>query len=341
MVDGSQSERVAGNLNRALRTVLAQDPRAWVLGEDVADPYGGAFKISKGLSGLYPGRVVNTPISEAGIVSVAGGLALSGDHPIVEIMFGDFIGLAFDPILNFLSKSVAMYGRRVPMHVVIRCPVGGNRGYGPTHSQSPQKHLIGVPHLGLYELSPFHDGTALLGRLLASGEPSVLFENKVLYTEKTFVDGVVDDLFSYDFPASPDGYARVFIEDPGTADVVVIAPGGLATRVLSAARRLFLRHEINCQVIVPAQLYPFDVRSLPPALAEAGRVVVVEEGTAGGGWGAEVAAGLYPYLWGRLAQPIRLVTSRDSVIPAARHLEDEVLVQSDTVYQAVLETAGV
>jgi pyruvate/2-oxoglutarate/acetoin dehydrogenase E1 component len=341
MTGESRPERVAENLNRALHTVLAKDPLAWVLGEDIADPYGGAFKITKGLSSRFPDRVIATPISEAGIVGMAGGLALSGDHPIVEIMFGDFIGLAFDPILNFLSKSVAMYGRRLPMHAVIRCPVGGNRGYGPTHSQSPQKYLIGIPHLGLYELSPFHDNTTLLERLLADGEPSVLFENKVLYTEKTFANGVVDDLFSYDFPASPDGYARVFIEDPGRADVVVIAPGGLTGRVLSAARQLFLRHEINCQVIVPVQLYPFDVGSLPPALAEAGRVVVVEEGTAGGGWGTEVAARLYPRLWGRLTQPIRLVASHDSVIPAARHLEEEVLVQSDTVYRAVRETAGV
>jgi pyruvate dehydrogenase E1 component beta subunit len=202
------------------------------------------------------------------------------------MMFGDFVTLAFDPIVNFLSKSVGMYGRRVPMHAVIRCPVGGNRGYGPTHSQSPQKHLIGVPHLGLHELSPFHDCTAVLQRLLDDGEPQVLFENKVLYTERTYSGGVVDDLFSYDFPASPDGYARVYVEDPDAADVVVIAPGGLANRVLAAARRLLLRHEIVCQLIVPTQLYPFDTRSLPPALARAGRVVVVEEGTAGGGSGS-------------------------------------------------------
>lgn len=341
MPDGGRPERVADNLNRALHTALGTDPRVWLLGEDVADPYGGAFKISKGLSSRYPDQVLTTPISEAGIVGVAGGLALAGDRPILEIMFGDFIGLAFDPILNFLTKSVAMYGRPVPMHVVIRCPVGGNRGYGPTHSQSPHKHLIGVPHLGLYELSPFHDSTALLDRLLAGGEPCVLFENKVLYTERVYVDGVVDDLFSYDLPASPNGYARVFVEDPDTPDVVVIAPGGLTTRVLAAARDLFLRHEINCQVIVPVQLYPFDAEPLLPTLARAGRVVLVEEGTAGGGWGAEVAARLYPRLWGRLTAPIRLVASGDSVIPAARHLEQEVLVQSETVYEAVLEASGV
>jgi pyruvate/2-oxoglutarate/acetoin dehydrogenase E1 component len=337
-VELSRTERVAEGLNRALHTALAKDPRVCVLGEDIADPYGGAFKVTKGLSTRFPGQVMTTPISEAGIVGVASGLALSGDRPIVEMMFGDFVGLAFDPILNFLSKSVGMYGRRVPMHAVVRCPVGGNRGYGPTHSQSPQKHFIGMPHLGIYEVSPFHDSTALLDRLLAAGEPRMLFENKVLYTERTYSDGVVDDLFSYDFPASQDGYARVFVEDPEAADVVVIAPGGLTSRVLAAARQLLLRHEIVCQVIVPVQLYPFDVRSLPPVLARAGRVVVVEEGTAGGGWGAEVAAALYPLLWGRLSRPIQLVTSRDAVIPAARHLENEVCVQTETVYRAVLET---
>jgi pyruvate dehydrogenase E1 component beta subunit len=340
VTDRPRRERVAENLNRGLHAILANDPRAWVLGEDIADPYGGAFKVCKGLSSSYPDRVITTPISEAGIVGVTGGLALSGEHPIVEIMFGDFVALAFDPILNFLTKSVGMYGRRVPMHALIRCPVGGNRGYGPTHSQSLQKHLIGIPHLRLFELSPFHDCVALLNRLLADDEPAVLFENKVLYTERIFSDGIVDDLYSYDFPASPDGHARVYIGNPESADVVVIAPGGLTSRVLTAARRLFLEHEITCQIFVPAQLYPFDARSLPANLAGASRIVVVEEGTAGGGWGAEVASTLYPLFWDRLSQPIRLVTSADQVIPAARHLEEEVVVQSETVYRAVREAVG-
>jgi pyruvate dehydrogenase E1 component beta subunit len=333
----SRLERVAENLNRALHAALASDPRVCLFGEDIGDPYGGAFKISKGLSTRFPDRVFATPISETGIVGLAGGLALSGDRPIVEMMFGDFLALAFDPIVNFLSKSVGMYGRRVPMHAVIRCPVGGGRGYGPTHSQSPQKHLIGVPHLGLYEVSPFHDCSTLLDRLLAHGEPRVLFENKVLYTERTYADGVVDDIFSYDFPTSTDGCVRVYADDPGVADVVIIAPGGLVNRVLTSARRLLLEHEIVCQVVVPTQLYPFDADSLPPVITRVGRVVVVEEGTAGGGWGAEVARVLYPRLWGSLARPIRLVTSRDSVIPAARHLEDDVLVQAGTIYRAVRE----
>ncbi|NJN37352.1 MAG: alpha-ketoacid dehydrogenase subunit beta, partial [Nitrospiraceae bacterium] len=112
------------------------------------------------------------------IVGIAGGLALQGDKPIAELMFGDFIALAFDQILNFASKSVTMYGQTVPLHLLVRCPVGGRRGYGPTHSQCVQKHFLGIPNLELYESSPLHDHVPLLPRLLALGRPAILFEDK-------------------------------------------------------------------------------------------------------------------------------------------------------------------
>jgi pyruvate dehydrogenase E1 component beta subunit len=181
----------------------------------------------------------------------------------------------------------------------------------------------------------------MLTRLLHRGVPCVLFEDKVLYTERMYTGGQIDDLFSFDFPESAEGAARVFIEDPRVFDVLVIAAGGVVNRVLAAARDLYLRYEINCQVIVPARLYPFDVQPWLTTVAAPRRIVVVEEGPAGGAWGAEVAACVYPYVWGRLAHPIRSVTSHSSVIPAARHLEDEVLVRTDSIFQAVLEIADV
>src|SRR5579875_919629 len=159
-------ERVGENLNRPLATALGRDQRVTLMGQDVLDPYGGAFKISRGLSSRYPGSVLGTPISESGMLGMAAGLALCGERPIVEVMFGDFLALGFDPIVNFATKSVEMYGDRLPMHLVVRCPVGGNRGYGPTHSQSLQKHFVGVPGLSLYEMSPFHDNGPLLRDIL-------------------------------------------------------------------------------------------------------------------------------------------------------------------------------
>ena len=336
----ARTERVAASLNRALHAVLAADATVQVLGQDILDPYGGAFRVTKGLSTRFPDRVVGTPISEGATLGVAAGLALCGHRPIVEVMFGDFLALGFDQLLNFLTKSVSMYGRRVPMPVVVRCPVGGNRGYGPTHSQSPQKHFIGIPHLALFELSPFHDAQELLTRLVARAEPCLLFEDKTLYGERTYADGVVDDLFSYDMVAGT-SHARVFIEAPDVFDVVLIAPGGLTQRVLAAARDLFLEAELRCQVIVPVELHPFDLDPLIPTLVRAELVGVVEEGTAGGTWGSGLARLMYERLWRRLRRPILLVNSVDSVIPTAAHLEREVLVQATTIFDGVRKAAGV
>lgn len=329
--------RVAENLNQSLHTLLEAEPRAYVLGEDIADPYGGAFKVTKGLSDSYPGRVLTTPISESGIVGAGAGLALAGDVAIVEIMFGDFAALAFDQIVNFASKSVSMYGRRVPMPLVARCPMGGRRGYGATHSQSLQKHFIGAPGLSLYELSPFRDSYELLSEIVEREEPAMLFEDKVLYTSQMFTDGVVDDLLSFDrHPQAPD-VARVFVDDPDRYDVVLIAAGGMAHRACEAVRDLLVEEEITALLLVPTRLYPFAAEPLLGTLGAADVICVAEEGTAGGTWGAEVAQQLHQRLWGTLRRPVRLVHSADSVIPSAAHLEERVLVSGDTIRQAVVE----
>ncbi|MCG5216560.1 transketolase C-terminal domain-containing protein [Streptosporangium soli] len=329
--------RVAENLNSALLDLLAADEDVFVLGEDITDPYGGAFKVTRGLSTRFPGRVLATPLSEGAIVGAAGGLALAGDKAIVEIMFGDFAALAFDQIVNFASKSVTMYGRRVPLRLIVRCPVGGNRGYGPTHSQSLQKHFLGVPNLALHELSPFHDNARVLAEMLAAGTPAILFEDKVLYTQRMFQDGRIDDLFRYDFVGAETPVARVYLERPDEYDNVIIAPGGMTHRALTAMRAAFLEDESSSLLLVPSRLYPFTLDPLLPILAGARQIIVVEESTAGGTWGAELAQEIYPRLWGRLRHPIRLVHSADSVIPTAAHLERRVLVQDDTIRAALRE----
>lgn len=334
----TRTERVSENLNRALHRVFDDDPHVYLLGEDIADPYGGAFKITTGLSTSHPDRVLSTPISEGAIVGAGGGLALAGEKAIVEIMFSDFITLAYDQIVNFASKSVSMYGRRLPMHLLVRCPTGGGRGYGPTHSQSLQKHFVGVPDLVLYELSPFRGSHELLHRILSLGLPALLFEDKVLYTQRMYRDGVVDDLFGYELVGRADPVARVFADDSSDPDCVVIAPGGVCQRAVQAARQLLLADEIVCEVLVPSRLYPFDLDPLLPALRRARRICIVEESAAGGTWGADIATALYSSLWGELEHPVLLVSSADSVIPAAAHLERSVLVQADDIAVAIRKT---
>lgn len=316
--------RVAENLNAALHGVLSDDPRAYLLGEDILDPYGGAFKITRGLSGRFPDRVLGTPISENAITGVATGLALAGDTAIVEMMFADFVALAFDQIYNCASKSVTMFGSRLPLRLVVRCPSGGGRGYGPTHSQSPMKHFIGMPGLALYEMSPLHDNRAVFAEMLRLAQPCLFFEDKVLYTRQMYD---VPEPFAWDVH---EGVARVWLDS--RPDCVIVAPGGLVPRALEAMRTLLLEQEISCTLLVPSRLYPFTA-DVPPAAA----VVVAEESTAGGTWGAEVARVLHERWWGRLRRPVTLVSSRDSVIPAAAHLERGVLVGAADIHRAVVE----
>jgi len=333
----SRPERVAENLNRALHELFDADPRAYLIGEDIADPYGGAFKITKGLSTRFPARVLTSPLSEGGIVGLGAGLALMGDTPIIEIMFGDFIALAFDQLLNFASKSVSMYGRAIPMRMVVRCPSGGNRGYGPTHSQSLHKHFVGIPRLSLFELSPFHDNVDVLTAMFARGEPCVFFEDKVLYTRPMYTDGVVDSLFGYEAVDGTD-VARVSAVDE-TPDWTIIAPGGLTDRVLSAARSLLIERETVCEILVPSRLYPFDLAPLEPLLGRTGGICVVEDGTADGGWGEHLAHRIHSGLWGRLRRPVLLVSGAPTIIPTAPHLERQVIVQDSTIHRALAEAS--
>jgi pyruvate/2-oxoglutarate/acetoin dehydrogenase E1 component len=247
---------------------------------------------------------------------------------VAEIMFGDFIGLCFDQLVNFAAKSVTMYGRRLDMPIVIRCPVGGLRGYGPTHSQNLQKHFIGVPSLSLFEMTPFHDNREVLDRMLDVREPCLFFEDKGLYGTPMYPDMKFDELFQYDFLDPDRNYARVFAGDLATPDCLLIAPGGLAGRALTAMRRALLEDDVLSQLIIPSRLFPADLARVLPLVAEASRVCVVEDGVAGGTWGREIAGLLHEQAWGRLRAPVRLVHSDYTVIPAARHLEERSAVTS-------------
>lgn len=326
------SKRVVENLNRALHALM-EDERVFFLGEDVLDPYGGAFKVSRGLSARFPDRVISTPISELGIAGVANGLALAGQRPIIEFMFGDFSFLAFDQLANFAAKSVTMYGERLPFHLLARCPVGGHRGYGATHSQCVQKHFIGIPNLSLFELSQLHDSGEQLPEILGAGSPAILFEGKTLYSQPQFTPGPLDELFSYGFLDRERQWACAAI-DQGS-QVVLITTGGMFPACWKAARELFLEYEVEAQIVVPFRLYPFDPAPLLPLLSSDVPVFVVEESTAGGTWGAEVAAVLTRTLPTEDCPPVHLIHSRDTIIPAARHLEREVLVQPDEIVTRV------
>jgi pyruvate/2-oxoglutarate/acetoin dehydrogenase E1 component len=331
---------VLASLNAGLRAALTADERVIVLGEDVLDPYGGAFKVTRGLSTEFPDRVLATPISEAGIVAAATGAALRGFRPVVEIMFGDFLFLAGDQIVNHAAKYRAMYNDRVRVPLVIRAPVGGRRGYGPTHSQSLEKHFLGVPGLWVVAPHALADPGALLRQAIFDVDDPVLFvEHKIGYGEP--------------LRPAPPGYATVRLADAGSpfptlwlkphgpADGLLMCYGGMARLALDAAALLREREKLDLGLVVVSQLAPTPATHLDAILAEAApaAVVTVEEAPAEGGWGAEMIATIEQVRDSRRLGPIayRRVGAKNTPIPSARALEDEALPQVEDIVAAVLD----
>ena len=158
------------------------DNRVFMIGEDILDPYGGAFKVTRGLSTKFPERVLTTPISEAAIIGISTGMALRGLRPVAEIMFGDFVTLISDQLVNHATKFHWMYNDAVRVPIVIRTPMGGRRGYGPTHSQSLEKMFLGVPGLKVVAANDLGDPADILKAAIFDDDPVLFIEHKLLYT---------------------------------------------------------------------------------------------------------------------------------------------------------------
>ena len=324
----------AKTLGSALGDLMADDPRIVLLGEDIVDPYGGAFKVTRGLSTAFPQRVRSTPISEGAIAGVSAGLALSGYRPIAEIMFGDFLALCFDQVVNHIAKYGPMYDGGASCPVIIRTPSGGGRAYGPTHSQSLEKHFMGVPNLRVVAASLQHDPRAVLGRLLAGDAPALHIEHKLLYPLEPADDGIL-----VAHPESSDGLPTVALRAVDREDcaATIVAYGYQAELARRVLERLAIREELFAELLVPAQISPMDWAPVEASASVTGSLLTIEEGTTGHSWGTEVAAVMSRRLFGRLRRPVEVLASRSDVIPGAPAREAEVLVGERAIEAAIRE----
>ncbi len=322
--------RVLERIRDGLRHLLTTDSRVVLFGEDVEDPYGGAFKVTKGLSDQFGARVRNTPISEAAITGLGNGIALAGLRPFVEIMFGDFITLAADQIINQASKFAYMYAGQVSVPVVFRAAMGGKRGYGATHSQSLEKHFFGTPGLHILALNAVCDPALLLTRIHALlTEPCLLIENKLLYgfsVRQQAADGRTWLEDGADFPT-------LKLDAHGRGDVTVVTYGGMLDEVEEAVRVAFEEDEIISEVLVPTRLFPLDLGPIADSVARTGRLLVVEEGQGFAGFGAEVIAQCTQRLGGKLHAA--RVAAAPHPIPCSRELEKSALPGTAEVHAAL------
>jgi pyruvate/2-oxoglutarate/acetoin dehydrogenase E1 component len=330
---------VLASLNAALHSVMVADERVILLGEDVLDPYGGAFRVTRGLSTKFPDRVLATPISEAGIVAVATGLALRGFRPVVEIMFGDFLFLAGDQIVNHAAKYRAMFNEQVRVPLVIRTPSGGRRGYGPTHSQSLEKHFLGVPGLWVVAPHALIDPGALLRQAIDVDDPVLFVENKIGYAEPLRTEPPDYDAVCLADPAAP--FPTLWLKPRGAVDGLLVCYGGMTRAALDAAATLREQEKLDLGLVVVSQLSPTPAAHLDTIMRETApaAVVTVEEAPAEGGWGAEMIATFEQARdrRGLGAVAYRRVGATGTPIPSARALEDAVLPQADDIVAAVLD----
>jgi pyruvate/2-oxoglutarate/acetoin dehydrogenase E1 component len=325
-------------LNGALHDCLEQNEDVYFLGEDVLDPYGGAFKVAQGLSTAFPDRVLTTPVSEAGIVGLGTGMALRGLRPVVEIMFGDFLLLAADQLVNHAAKLRWMANDQVRVPLVVRTPMGGRRGYGPTHSQSLEKHLLGAPGLTVVAISSLDDpGGIVKHAVLEDQDPVLLVEHKLLYAQDVLALGgdhdLVIDRLGNGYPAY-----RMRVRGAPVPKLTMAAYGYMADLARQALLTLAYEHEVFAELVVFTKLSPADLAPLYESLAATKRLITAEEGTLSLGWGAEVAARSLEASGGDLR--LRRVAAREMPVPAAGALEAAMLPQVDDLVSAAIELSG-
>ncbi|MFZ4594123.1 MAG: alpha-ketoacid dehydrogenase subunit beta [Verrucomicrobiaceae bacterium] len=321
------------SLQQSLHAIMDQDARVQILGEDIVDPYGGAFKVTHGLSTKHPTRVLSTPISEGAITGVAVGMALRGLLPVVEIMFGDFLTLCMDQLVNHAAKFRGMFNNAVNVPMVLRTPMGGGRGYGPTHSQSLEKLILGTPGLAVVAPSHFHDpGSVLAHSVLKEIVPVVFLEHKLLYPQRLYSGA------NAQMVTEIDGYPTAIVRNytSGYPDVSLLIYGGVS-RFAEALLTTLAKEEINLDIIIPSSLQPVPWETITQTVAASGRVVLAEESTAHFNWGSEIAAGLNERLWRKLKAPPLRITSDSTIIPTSASMEQDMLINVQKIQQTICE----
>ncbi len=326
---------VVYSLNQALRRLLATNPDVLIMGQDIVGAYGGAFKVTKDLSKDYPDRVLSTPISEAAMTGMAAGMAMRGLRPIVEIMFGDFIVLCADQMINHIAKFRWVYNEKVQLPLVLRTPMGGRLGYGATHSQSLEKIFMGIPGWRIVAINLLTDPGKLLEKAVEVLEPVLFVENKWLYPKQPYpiqngsIEGFPVRFEGQNFPT-----CLLSTGDFEDADITIVTYGGMAGVVLEAMKELLLEEEILCEMVVPTHIKPFNINPILDSLARTRNLLVFEEGTENFGWGREVIYQTSQKFSDFKITP-RAIGTRNFPIPSVKKLEMEVLPQTEDVIRAV------
>ncbi len=311
-------------VSEALAEEMRRDNDVIVLGEDVGI-LGGNFRTTQGLYKEFgPERVLDTPISESGIIGCAIGAAITGLRPVAELMFGDFVCVAMDQIVNQVAKMRYMSGGKLKLPLVIRTNIGAGRSSAAQHSQSLQAWFCHTPGLKVIMPSSPYEVKGLLKSAIRDDDPVMVFEHKMLYNKKGEVPEEEYIL--------PPGKANIKIEGD---EVTIVATSSMVGEAVRAADKLKEEEGIKAEVIDLRSLVPMDKITIINSVKKTGRLVIVDEGVRRAGITAEIAALVTEEVFDFLDAPVKRVANENTPIPFSPPLEDYVRPGADKIYKAV------
>jgi pyruvate dehydrogenase E1 component beta subunit len=326
--EGTREISLAQAVNEALAEELRRDPAVFVVGEDVAEA-GTPFKVMAGLVEEFgPERVIDSPISEAGVTGIGLGAAMTGLRPVVDIMFGDFLTLVMDQLANQAAKIHYMSGGRLSAPLTVRTTLGATRRSAAQHSQSLHAWPAHVPGLKVVLPATPYDAKGLLKTAIRDDNPVVFFEDKMMFATKGPVPG--------DEYLLPFGVADVKREGE---DVTIVATSSMVYVALEAADRL-ASEGVSAEVIDPRTLVPLDRDALVASARKTGRAIVVDEGHRSYGASAELAAVIAEGAFYHLDAAVLRLGAMDVPVPFSPVLEDQTVPTADRVFDAALSLLG-
>lgn len=307
----------------ALSEALANDPRVFLMGEDVGR-YGGAYACSKGLLEEYgEERIRDTPLSESTFVGAGIGAAINGMRPIVEVMTVNFSLLALDQIVNNAATLRHMSGGQLSIPLVVRMATGGGRQLAAQHSHSLEGWYAHIPGIKVLTPATHDDARWMLPAALRESDPVFIFEHAMLYP----TTGEVDE------EAGPADLTKALVRRVGS-DVSLITYGGSLGKCLAAAEQLS-EAGISAEVIDLRMLRPLDIHTVPDSVTKTHRAAIVDEAWRTGSFAAEISAQIMEGAFDELDAPVARVCSLEVPIPCQKHLEDAALPQPDRIVRAV------
>jgi pyruvate dehydrogenase E1 component beta subunit len=310
-------------IREALAEELARDPKVFLMGEDIGRA-GGVFMVTAGLQEEFgPDRVMDTPISEAGVAGVGVGAAMTGMRPVVEIMFSDFLTLALEQIVNQAAKMHYMTGGQAHVPLVVRTTVGAGRGAAAQHSQSMQAWVAHVPGLKVVMPSTPYDAKGLLKSAIRDKNPVIFLEDKMSYDVKGSVPTE-----EYTIPL---GVADIKRQGE---DVTLVAISSMIQVALRAADSLE-QEGIRAEIVDPRCLKPLDKEAIVASVRKTSRAVVIDEGYLAYGATAEIASIIADEAFFYLDAPVKRIGALDVPVPMVPVLELTTIPNEEQVVETV------